>query len=58
MKVEPVDKKLRNYKPNWLRNVKRINNMVKKMMLIDRQNVIRRLGRSLKRLLEEVETGL
>ena len=58
MKVEPVDKKLRNYKPNWLRNVKRINNMVKKKMLIDRQNVIRRLGRSLKRLLEEVETGL
>jgi hypothetical protein len=33
LKLEPVDKKLRRYKSNWLRHVTRVNNRVPKIML-------------------------
>ena len=45
-------------KSNWLRHVIRTNSRMKKVMLNYRPNVRRRLGRSLKILLEEVETVL
>jgi len=57
--VEPADEKQRIYKPNWLRRVTRMNKKrMSKIMLNCRQNGRRRLGRSLKRLLDEGETGL
>ena len=59
LKVEPVDEKLRRYKSNWLRHVKRMNNNgMTKVMLNCRPNGRRRLGRPLKRLLDEADTGL
>ena len=58
-KVEPVDEELRRYKSNWLRHVTRLdNNRMPKIMLNYRTNRRRRLGRSLKRLLEQAEAGL
>jgi len=56
LKVEPVYEELRRYKSRWLRHVTRMNN--NKIMLNYRQNGRRRLGRPLKRLLGEAETGL
>jgi hypothetical protein len=57
--VEAVDEKLRRYKSKWLRNITRMNNKrIPKIMLNYRPNGRRRLGRSLKRVLEEVEIGL
>jgi hypothetical protein len=59
LKVEPVEEKLRRSKPNWLRNLTRMNNSrMTKIMLIYRPNGRRRLGRPSKRLLDEVETDL
>jgi hypothetical protein len=59
LKVEPVDKKLRRYKPNWLQHVTRMNNKsMPKEMLKYRPNGRRRLGKPLRRLLDEAETGL
>jgi hypothetical protein len=58
-KVEPVDKKLRRYKSNWLRHVTRMNtNRIPKVLLNCRPNGRRQLKRSLKRLFDEAETGL
>jgi hypothetical protein len=57
LKVEPVDKKLRRYKSNWLRHVTSMNsNRMPKIMLYYRSNGRRCLGRPLKRLLTEDET--
>jgi hypothetical protein len=59
LKVEPVDKKLRRYKSNWLQLVTRMNNnRMPEIMLIYKPNGQRRLGRFLKRLLDEAKTGL
>jgi hypothetical protein len=59
LKVEPADEKLRRFKSSWLRNVTRMNNdRMPKIMLNYRPNGRRRLGRPLKRLLNEDETGL
>jgi len=59
LKVEPVVKKLRRYKPNWLRRVARMdNNMIPQIMMHYRPNGRRQLGRPLNRLLDEAETGL
>jgi hypothetical protein len=59
LKVEPIDEKLRRYKSNWLRNVKRMKeNRITKIMLNYRPNGRRRLGRPLKRLFDEAEKGL
>jgi hypothetical protein len=59
LKVEPVYEKLRRYKSNSLGNVTRTSsNRMPKLMLNYRSNGRRRLGRPLKRLLEEAETGL
>ena len=51
-------RKLRRYQSNWLRNVKRMNSRMPKTMLSYRPNGRRELGRPLKRLLDEAETGL
>jgi len=59
LKVEPVDEKLRRYKSNWPRHVTKINSSrTPKIMWNCRRNGRRRLGRPLKRQLEEAETGL
>jgi len=58
LKVEPVEKR-RRYKSNCLRHVtRRENNRMPKIMLKYRRNERRRLGRPLKRLLDEVKTDL
>ena len=54
--VESDDEKLR-YKSNWLRHATRLNRMPKIMLNYKPYGRIR-LGRSLKRLLDEAETGL
>jgi len=46
------------YKSNWLRHVTRLNNRMPKIMRNVWPNGRRRLGRPLKRLLDETETGL
>jgi hypothetical protein len=56
LKVESVDEKPRRYKSNWLQHLKRMNNNM--IMLNYRPNGRRRLGRPLKRLLDETEKGL
>ena len=60
LKVEPVEEKLRRYKWNWLRRVTRMknSNRMSNIMLNYSPNGRRRLGKRLKRLLDEVETGL
>jgi hypothetical protein len=59
LKAEPVDEKLRRYKSNLLRYVTRMNSSrMEKIVLNCRPNGRRRLGRPLKRLLDEAETGL
>ena len=62
LKVEPVDERLRRYKPNWLRHATRMNKKRKtgcpKIMMNYRPNERRRLVRPLKGLLDEAETGL
>ena len=60
LEVETVDEKLRKLKSNWQRHVTRVNNnrMRKIMLKYGRPNGRRRLGRRLKRLLDEAETGL
>jgi hypothetical protein len=46
LKVEPVDKKLRIYKSNWLQDLARMNNNgMQKIMQNCRPNGERRLGR-------------
>ena len=58
LKVEPDDEKLRRYKPNWVRHATGTNsNMMPKIMLNYRSN-IRKLGRPLKRRLDQAETCL
>jgi len=53
--VEPVDEKLRRHKSNWLLGhvTRTNNNRMPKIMLKCRPNGRRRLGRLLKRLLDE-----
>jgi hypothetical protein len=59
VKVEPDDKKLHRYISNSLRHATRINNnMMSNIMLNYRPNDHRRLGRTLKRLLDEAAAGL
>jgi hypothetical protein len=59
LKVKSVDEKQRRYKSNWLQHVTRKNNnCMPKIMLNFRPNGRRRLGRTLKRLLDEAGTGL
>ena len=59
LKVEPADENLRGYKSSWLLYVTRTNsNWMAKVMLNYGPNGGRRLGRPLKRLIEEAETGL
>jgi hypothetical protein len=59
LKVEPVDEKIIRYKSNWLQRIRRMNiNRMPKIMLNYRSNGRRRLGRPLKRLLDEAEAGL
>jgi len=59
LKVEPAEEDLRGYKSNWLQHVTGIDSSrMAKIVLNCRQNGRRRLGRPLKRLLDEVETGL
>ena len=59
LKFEHVDEKLRRQKLNWLRHVTRRNSSrMAKITLKCRPNGQRRLGKPLKRLLDEAETGL
>jgi hypothetical protein len=59
LKVEPADEKLRRHKSNWLWLVTRMDNRkMPKITLNYRSNGRIRLGRPLKRLLGEAETGL
>jgi len=59
LRVEPDDEKLRRYKSNWLLHVTRMNNnRMPEIMMKLRLNRRRRLGRPLKRLLDEAEAGL
>ena len=59
LKVETFDEKLRRHKPNWLRHIPRMKNKrMPKIMLNYRPSRRRRLERTLKRLLDEAETGL
>jgi len=59
LKVESVDEKLIRYKSNFLQHVTRMNNnSMPKLMLNCRPNGRRRFGKPLKRLLDEVETGV
>jgi hypothetical protein len=59
LKVEPVDEKLIKYKSNFLQHVTRMNNnSMPKLMLNYRPHGRRRFGKPLKRLLDEVETGV
>jgi hypothetical protein len=56
LKVESFDEKLRRCKSNWLRHVPRMNNSrTPKAVLNYRRNKRRRIGRLLKRLLDEAE---
>jgi hypothetical protein len=58
LKIEPVGEKLRRYKSNLLRHVRRMNsNRMTKIMLSCRTNGRRRLGTPLKRL-KQVYRGL
>jgi hypothetical protein len=60
LKIEPSGEKLRRYKSNWLRHVKLMNKneWLPKLMLNYAPNGRSRLGRPLKKVLDEVETGL
>ena len=59
LKVETVDEKLRRYKSNWLRHATRTNSKrLPKIMLNYRSNIKKKLGRPLKRRLDQAETGL
>jgi hypothetical protein len=59
LKVEAAEEKLRRYKSNWLRHVTRMNsNRMPKIMLSYNRSNKRKLGRPLKTLLDEDETGL
>jgi hypothetical protein len=58
LQVQPIDERLRTYS-HWLRHVTRMNNQkMPEIMLNFVPNGRRRLGRTLKRLSEEAETGL
>jgi hypothetical protein len=50
--AEPVEKKLRRYKSNWQQENAKNN------VELYRPNRCRQIGRPLKRLLDEAETGL
>jgi hypothetical protein len=58
LKEEPVDKKLRRQKSNWLWKATNINNRMPKIILNYGSNGRRRLARPVKRRLEEGETDL
>jgi hypothetical protein len=59
LKAEPLEEKLRRYKSNWLRHATRINSSrITEIMLNCGPNGRRRIGRPLKRILQEAETGL
>jgi hypothetical protein len=55
---ESVDEKLRRQESNCLQHGTRMNNGMPKIMLNCRTSGRRRLGRPLKRLLDEAEAGL
>jgi hypothetical protein len=58
LKVQPVDKKLRRYKSNWLQHVTRMNkNRIPKIRLNHTSNKDN-LEDLLKTLLDEARTGL
>jgi hypothetical protein len=57
--AEPADEKPRRYKSNWLLHVTRMySNRMAKVLLNCRLSGRRQLGRPVKRLLDEAETGL
>jgi len=57
--IKPGDEKLRRCTSNWLRHVTRMNNnRMRTAMLTYRKYGSRRLGRPLKRILDESEIGL
>jgi len=61
LKVEPDDQKLRRYeyKSKWLRNITRMNSSrMPEIVLNCRPIGRRRIGKTLKGLLHEVDTGL
>jgi len=59
LEIEPAGNKLRRYKSNWLQHVTRMDSSrMAKILLNCRPDGRRRLGRPLKRLLDEAETGL
>jgi len=57
LEAGPLEKKVQRYKSNWLRQATRMNRMPK-IMQNYKSNGRRHLGRPLKRLLDETETGL
>jgi hypothetical protein len=58
LKAKPVNETIRRHISNWLRHATRMNNRKPTAMLNYRRNGRRRLGSPLKRLSDEVETGL
>jgi hypothetical protein len=59
LKVEAVGEKLRRCNSNWLRHVIRMNSSrMRKIIKYYRVDERRRLGRTIKRQLDGVETGL
>lgn len=58
LKTEPADEKLRRYKLNWPQLEIKMNKRMPKTLLIYRQNEFSRLGRPLKELIGEADTGL
>jgi hypothetical protein len=59
LQVEPVEEKLRRYESNWPRHLTRMDtNKMPKLMLNFIPNGRRRLGKPLKRILDEAESGL
>jgi hypothetical protein len=59
LKTEPADEKLRKCKSNWPRHVTGMNKKgMSKIMLYNGPYGRRRLGRPMKRLLDEAKTDL
>jgi len=59
LNVQPADEKLRSYKSKWLRHVTIMNSSrMTKIVLNCRPIGRRRIGRALRRLLDEGETDL
>jgi hypothetical protein len=59
LKIEPLNQKGRIHKQNWLRHVTRMkNNSMPNIIVNYRPHGRRRVGRPLKRLLDEPKTGI